>query len=111
MLYCSAGCGAGLRPAPTTRFKMTSYLKDLECSRCNLRYPADQPQNLCTCGAPLFPRYDLPEVSRHVSRDDFSFRVHSLWRYKEVLPVRDIENIVSLCEGFTPLLTSVRLAK
>ncbi len=88
---------------------MNSFFKNLECSRCTISYSADEPQNLCTCGAPLFARYDLPEVARVVSRDDFSFRVHSLWRYKELLPVRNPENMVSLCEGFSPLLSSLRL--
>ena len=90
---------------------MNSYLKNLECSRCSTSYSADEPQNLCECGAPLFARYDLAEVARTVSRDDFSFRAHSLWRYKEVLPVRNPENIATLCEGFTPLLNSLRLGQ
>jgi threonine synthase len=88
---------------------MNSYLTDLECSRCTTRYSADQAHNLCACGAPLFARYDLPAIARAVSRGDLSFRVHSLWRYKELLPVRNLENVVTLSEGFTPLLSSLRL--
>jgi threonine synthase len=90
---------------------MNSYLIDLECSRCSTRYSADQLQNLCACGAPLFSRYDLARLARTLSRDELSFREHTLWRYKEVLPVRKPENVASLCEGFTPLVTSLRLGE
>jgi threonine synthase len=45
--------------------------------------------------------YDL---NKKVARDAFSTRPASLWRYKELLPVLDDENIVSLGEGWTPLI-------
>jgi threonine synthase len=90
---------------------MNSYLIDLECSRCSTRYSADQLQNLCVCGAPLFARYDLAGLSRNLSRDEFAFRDHTLWRYKEVLPVRKSENVASLGEGLTPLVRSLRLGQ
>lgn len=90
---------------------MNSYLKDLQCPRCETRYSAEKIQNLCACGSPLFARYDLSEVARIVSRDDFSFRPHSLWRYKELLPVRNPENVATLSEGFTPVLPSLQLGQ
>lgn len=85
---------------------MKSCLTHLECSRCGKEASADTLQNLCSCGSPLFARYDLRRISSIVSREDFGFRVHSLWRYQELLPVRDRENIVSLYEGFSPLIES-----
>lgn len=85
---------------------MRSYLTHLECTRCGKHAFADSLQNLCTCGAPLFARYDLRRIAAVVSREDFSFRVHSLWRYKELLPVRNPENLVTLYEGFSPLIES-----
>ena len=88
---------------------MHTYLIDLECTRCSTRYSADVVQNLCACGAPLFARYDLAAMARVISREDLGFRVHNLWRYKEVLPIRNPENVVTLDEGFTPLLHSLRL--
>ena len=89
---------------------MQSYLRNLQCSRCGTTYPADIPQNLCACGSPLFAQYDLKEISRVVSRDDLGYRAHSLWRFKELLPVLQAQNVVSLFEGFTPLMPSVRIA-
>jgi threonine synthase len=88
---------------------MKSYLTHLECPRCNRTYNADVLQNLCDCGSPLFPRYDLKEVSQFVSREDFGYRVHSLWRFRELLPVRNLQNVVTLFEGFTPLISVDRV--
>ncbi len=88
---------------------MNSYITHLECPRCGLRYSSDQIQNLCSCGSPLFARYDLSAISTVISPDDLGFRVHSLWRFKELLPVKQAENMISLYEGFTPLIRSQRI--
>ncbi len=90
---------------------MNSYMTDLQCSRCGLRYSAEAIQNLCSCGAPLFARYDLAEVSGILSCEDFSHRAHDLWRFRELLPVRLPENMTTLGEGFTPLLSSRSLGR
>jgi threonine synthase len=79
-----------------------STLSHLECGRCGRRHEADKPQNLCECGTPLLARYDLDAVS--VSTSDIARRPPDLWRYRELLPVRAPENVVSLGEGMTPLL-------
>lgn len=61
-------------------------------------------QGLCReCGKPLLARYDLIAASKTLTKDNLASRAKSLWRYREVLPVRDDENIVSLGEGMTPL--------
>src|SRR5262245_33538392 len=88
---------------------MKSYLTHLECPRCNKSYSADVLKNLCDCGSPLFARYDLKEVSQFVSREDFGYRVHSLWRFRELLPVRNLQNVITLFEGFTPLISADRI--
>jgi len=61
-------------------------------------------------GRPLWVRYDLPAVKAAVSRDDLVGREDTLWRYRELLPVEDDSNIVSLGEGMTPLLDCPLLA-
>ena len=93
----------------------------LECANCGLRHEADVLQNLCVeCGKPLLVRYDLdkaaasfesawPAVWNEAPGSIFN-RESSLWRYREVLPVENPENIVSFGEGWTPLLTAERLA-
>jgi len=59
--------------------------------------------NLCRCVAPLLVRYDLEKVKAHFGKDDLIRRKPDLWRYRELLPVRESENIVSLGEVMTPL--------
>ena len=86
-----------------------SFLSHLECSRCRKSHDADRVQNLCDCGGPLLVRYDLKAVARAVRPSDLAGRVSSLWRYREVLPLRDDKNIVTLGEGMTPLFPLPRL--
>lgn len=83
----------------------------LECANCDVRYEAGKLHNLCTaCGKPLLVQYDLEAASRTMTKESLRLREPSLWRYREVLPVVDDENIVSLGEGMTPLLKVDRLA-
>ncbi|MGB3443090.1 MAG: threonine synthase [Actinophytocola sp.] len=81
-----------------------SALSHLECGRCGTRYEADKPRNLCECGTPLLVRYDLDLVARTVSTSDIAARRGDLWRYRELLPVREHRHVVSLGEGMTPIL-------
>lgn len=83
----------------------------LECALCELRQEADRLQNLCVeCGKPLLVRYDLEKAAEGLTKQALSARDSSLWRYREVLPVTNDDNIVSFGEGWTPLLKADRLA-
>jgi threonine synthase len=64
---------------------------------------------LSNAGKPLLVRYDLPELSQSISKDDLRNRPAELWRYCEFLPVRRTENIVSLGEIMTPLIPLPKL--
>jgi threonine synthase len=82
----------------------------LECALCGKAYEARRLHNLCTeCGRPLLVRYDLEAAARTLTRESLKGRRADLWRYAEVLPVEREENIVSLGEGWTPLLRAERL--
>jgi threonine synthase len=81
-----------------------SSLSHLECSRTGERYDADEVQGLSGAGAPLLARYDLDEVRRSVTPQELASRPPDLWRYHEVLPVRDAAHVTTLGEGMTPLL-------
>jgi threonine synthase len=84
---------------------------NLECSFCGLRHEANVLQNLCVeCGKPLLVRYDLAKAAETLTPESLQARKDSLWRYREVLPVVDDANIVSLGEGWTPLFKVDRLA-
>lgn len=68
--------------------------------------------NLCReCGKPLLVRYDLARAAQTLTKESLGGRRADLWRYREVLPVEIDENIVSLGEGWTPLLDAKRLGK
>jgi threonine synthase len=88
-----------------------SFLSHLECSRCHTHYDADVAVHLCSCGYPLLARYDLDAVHAHLSKEMLQFREPSLWRYHELLPVRNVDNSVTLGEGMTPLLPLKRLGR
>ncbi|HWG00820.1 MAG TPA: pyridoxal-phosphate dependent enzyme, partial [Trebonia sp.] len=81
-----------------------SALSHLVCSATGKRYDADAVQGVSDAGKPLLARYDLEQVAATVTPGDIAGRAPTLWRYHEVLPVRDEANIVSLGEGMTPLI-------
>src|ERR1051326_3029758 len=82
----------------------------LECAACGRRHEAQRLHNVCVeCGKPLLARYDLEQAGRTLTKENLKGRRADLWRYLEVLPVEREENIVSLGEGFTPLLHAPRL--
>ena len=77
-----------------------------------MHYAAGELHNVCTaCGKPLLVRYDLSRASRSLTRDSLSSRRADMWRYREVMPVESDANIVSLGEGWTPLLHARRLGE
>jgi threonine synthase len=82
-----------------------SFFTHLECSvPCGA--PALDPHrahHLCACGAPLLARYDL-DRARAWSRDSLKGREPTMWRYRELMPLFDGEQPVTLGEGFTPLV-------
>ena len=89
-----------------------SLFTQLRCSACGEIFPAHAPQTVCaSCGKALVAEYDLERAKRQLSREQFSKREGSLWRYRELLPVVDDSMIRSLGEGWTPLLPAGRLGE
>lgn len=101
--------------------KTRSTLTHLECSMCSKRYDADTLQNMCTeCQRPLLARYDINKAKETLTRsslagaltggaiaiaDATKSRSSTLWRYEEMLPIRDWKYQLSLGrEGWTPLM-------
>jgi len=84
---------------------MKSYLSHLICSKCHEKFDHRELQTFCTsCNKPLLAIYDLEKVKSELARDVFSGREPNLWRYRELLPVLDERHIITLGEGFTPLI-------
>jgi threonine synthase len=87
-----------------------TFVTHLECSGTAEHYAADQLHNLSRAGKPLLVRYDLAAIRKALSREALAQRPPDLWRYRELLPVRRCEHIVSLGETVTPLIAVPKLA-
>ena len=89
-----------------------SMFSHIECTSCKKIFSKNKILKLCPepeCGKVLFPKYDLDQKKSKEYIDDFKNREPNMWRYKEFLPVNYEENIVSLGEGFTPILEAKNL--
>jgi threonine synthase len=90
----------------------TCYLSHLECGLCGERLDADKLWNLCpACQKPLLVRYDLDAAKAGFARGLLAGREPTMWRYRELLPLRDNKFKLSLGEGFTPLFQASRLER
>jgi threonine synthase len=89
-----------------------SYIDHLECSECQQQFSADEVQTFCpSCNAPLSAIYDLDSIKKTFSFSEFSSRPNGMWRWHELLPVKDPQKVVSLGEGDTPILPLPRIGK
>jgi threonine synthase len=81
----------------------------LKCRECGIEYEP-QFRYICEeCFGPLDVQYEFPS---NISRETFSSRKEkSYWRYFEMLPIANKNNIVNLQAGLTPLQKADRLAK
>jgi threonine synthase len=89
-----------------------SYLIDLVCSDCGTHYSAAEIHTYCPeCQAPLLVRYDLEQAARRVDREEVHKRSKGMWRWHELLPVLDPQNVITLGEGDTALLGLPRVGR
>jgi threonine synthase len=86
-----------------------TFVSHLECSATGERYSADEIAGLSEAGKPLLVRYDLDALQAGLDKEILARRPADLWRYREFLPVRRTENIVSLGEEATPLIPLQRI--
>ncbi|MEM6793753.1 MAG: threonine synthase [Acidobacteriota bacterium] len=87
-----------------------SCFTHLECSSTGARRDADALQSVDPeSGRPLLARYDLDRARQTLSLESLAGRCGCLWRYEEVLPLRDPAHRITLGEGWTPLLGAPRL--
>jgi threonine synthase len=88
-----------------------TFVTHLECAATGDRHAADEVHNLSRAGKPLLVRYELDGVKKALSKAALAGRPADLWRYRELLPVRRVENIVSLGEAVTPILPLPKIGK
>jgi len=85
-----------------------SFATVLKCSNCNTTYPISGVIKVSPCcNQPLLVEYEHPST---FSKEGLAGRENNLWRYFEMLPVKDMANIISLDEGFTPILSLKKLS-
>jgi threonine synthase len=89
-----------------------SFLSHVECTICGHRHDAKRTLTVCErCGQMLAVRYDLERVKAAVTRDTLRQRPPGMYRFRELTPLEDGEEPVTLGEGGTPLLELPRLAQ
>ena len=80
------------------------FMTHLECSLTGERYDSDRIQNLSRAGKPLLARYGLDAVAARLTRDELARRPKGMWKWRELLPLPEGEEPVSLGEPETPLV-------
>ena len=91
--------------------KHLSTITHLECTLTGEHFDASRPHRTNPAnGKPLFARYDLDRAKVTLTKDSLDDRPNNMWRYREVMPVLDDANIITLGEGGTPLISADRLA-
>ncbi len=87
-----------------------SFLTSIECTICARRHEPGRLLTVCEgCGQMLAARYDLARAAAAVSKEELRQRPLGMYRFRELLPLGDGEEPVSLGEGGTPLLGLPRL--
>jgi len=95
---------------PESKENVMGFVKGLRCRECGREYPAKLQAGCEDCFAPLEVDYHYDEIAKTLTRSSFANRPHSLWRYRELLPVES-DPIVGLATGGTPLVRADRLGR
>ena len=93
---------------------MRSFVVNLECTYpgCGEEYSIDELNKLCIkCGRVLYARYDINAAKKSLSKEDLIHRDPNMWRYFEMMPVKDPKNVITLGEGFTPIFHAENLGQ
>jgi threonine synthase len=91
---------------------MFSYIDHLECTQCGKTYPHAELSKISPCcNKVLFARYDLQRLKSEGTREMWAERASNMWRFSELMPVQNPENILTLGEGGTPLLEANQLGQ
>src|ERR1700738_582171 len=84
-------------------------LLGLRCRECGAEYEL-QATHVCEmCFGPLDVVFDYAALKKRVTRERIEQGPPSMWRYRDLLPIEDSTPVVSLGEGFTPLVKAERL--
>ncbi|MCK4247265.1 MAG: pyridoxal-phosphate dependent enzyme, partial [Methanomicrobia archaeon] len=88
------------------------FVKSLKCIKCGTSYKSTEGLYLCSrCGGKLDIIYDYDKISEKINKKKLEKREKGMWKYKELLPIENIKNIVTLGEGGTPLIKAKNLSE
>ena len=94
---------------------MKKAYRGLICTECGMEHEDGIYQRCLNCGMPaancLRANYEFDLLRKVGLKGIIDRNKNSIWRYKTFLPVLDAANIVSLGEGFTPIVTCRNLGK
>ena len=79
----------------------------LRCRECKKEYDSTFKYICDECFGPLDVHYNFPSITKNT----FTNREQTYWRYFELLPIIDKSNIVSINAGMTPLVKAEKLGK
>ncbi len=83
------------------------YEENLICRGCKSAFSTDEPIWQCKkCGSSLNVVYDYTKLEREIGKEIIRKRPTNLWRFKEFLPLKKDAHLVSLGEGWTPIVSS-----
>src|SRR4029453_7044687 len=92
-----------------TRYAPPMFMTHLECSLTGERYDSAKLQNLSKAGNPLLARYDREAVAERLSKEALASRPAGMWKWRELLPLPEGADPVSLGEPETPLIPLDRI--
>src|SRR5215213_5658923 len=86
------------------------FVTHLQCSLTGEIYPAGELHNLSRAGKPLLVRYALDRVRESLTREALAKRPATMWKWRELLPMPDGVEPVSLGEPETPIVPLHQIA-
>ena len=90
---------------------MLKNVKCARCVKCGREYEATPNLTTCECGGILDIIYDYDYIKKHLTKETLKSRPHTMWRYRELLPVEETTPDTPLRVGWSPLYEEPRLAK
>ncbi len=83
----------------------------VQCAYCGSGFASETDGSCAKCAGPGVITVDYASVGKDRTAEIFSVEPKDLWRYLDLLPIRDRDSIASLGEGGTKLIDSPRLAQ
>lgn len=90
---------------------MSDRILSLRCRACGATAPIEAAHACDRCFGPLEVAYDYAEIGRRISRQRIEAGPPSIWRYRDLLPLDDDLEPISLGEGLTPLIHARNLGE